>query len=49
VSHVAPMRELGTLVGAYFGSRLLREEAVPARVAGAICIVVGVVSLAFAQ
>jgi drug/metabolite transporter (DMT)-like permease len=49
VSHVAPARELGTLVGAYFGSRLLREQAVPARLAGAACILVGVVSLAFAQ
>ena len=49
ISHVAPARELSTLVGTYFGSRLLREKAVPARLAGAICIVVGVVSLAFAQ
>jgi drug/metabolite transporter (DMT)-like permease len=49
VSHIAPARELGTLVGAYFGSRLLREQAVPARLAGATCILVGVVSLAFAQ
>jgi drug/metabolite transporter (DMT)-like permease len=49
ISHVAPARELSTLVGTYFGSRLLREKAVPARLAGAVCIVVGVVSLAFAQ
>jgi drug/metabolite transporter (DMT)-like permease len=49
ISHVAPARELSTLVGTYFGSRLLREKAVPARLAGALCIVVGVVSLAFAQ
>ena len=49
VSHIAPARELSTLVGAYFGSRLLREQAVPARLAGAACIVVGVVSLAFAR
>ena len=49
VSHVAPARELSTLVGAYFGSRVLREQVGPARVAGALCIVVGVVSLAFAQ
>jgi drug/metabolite transporter (DMT)-like permease len=48
ISHVAPARELSTLVGTYFGSRLLREKAVPARLAGAVCIVVGVVSLAFA-
>ena len=49
VSHIAPARELSTLVGTYFGSRLLREKAVPARLVGAACIVVGVVSLAFAQ
>jgi drug/metabolite transporter (DMT)-like permease len=49
VSHVAPARELATLVGAYFGSRLLREEMAPARLAGAACILVGVVSLAFAK
>jgi drug/metabolite transporter (DMT)-like permease len=49
VSHVAPARELSTLVGTYFGSRLLREEAVPARLVGATCILVGVVSLAFAR
>ena len=49
VSHIAPARELSTLVGAYFGSRLLREEGAPARLAGALCILVGVVSLAFAR
>jgi drug/metabolite transporter (DMT)-like permease len=49
VSHVAPARELSTLVGAWFGSRLLREESGPWRVAGAVLIVVGVVSLAFAS
>lgn len=49
VSHVAPARELSTLVGAYFGSRVLRERVGPTRVAGALCIVAGVVSLAFAQ
>ena len=49
ISHVAPARELSTLIGTYFGSRLLREKAVPARLVGAACIVVGVVSLAFAQ
>jgi drug/metabolite transporter (DMT)-like permease len=48
VSHVAPARELSTLVGTYFGSRLLREDAAPARLVGAACILVGVVSLAFA-
>jgi drug/metabolite transporter (DMT)-like permease len=49
VSHVAPARELATLVGTYFGARLLRERAAPARIAGAACIVIGVISLAFAD
>jgi drug/metabolite transporter (DMT)-like permease len=49
VSHIAPARELSTLVGTYFGSRLLREEAVPARLVGAACILAGVVSLSFAR
>jgi len=49
VSHVAPARELATLLGTYFGARLLRERAAPARVAGAVCIVVGVISLAFSD
>jgi drug/metabolite transporter (DMT)-like permease len=47
VSHVAPARELSTLVGAWLGSRLLRESAGPWRVAGAALIVAGVVSLAW--
>src|SRR4051812_38405041 len=49
VSHVAPARELSTLVGAWFGSRLLRESSGPWRVAGAALIVAGVVSLALAS
>lgn len=49
VSHVAPARELSTLVGAWFGSRLLREESGPWRVAGAALIVAGVVSLSLAS
>lgn len=48
VSHVAPARELATLAGTYFGSRLLREQSGPERLVGAGCIVAGVVSLAFA-
>ncbi|MDY6982320.1 MAG: DMT family transporter [Pseudomonadota bacterium] len=48
VSHVAPARELSTLVGTWFGARLLRERAAPSRLAGAACIVAGVVSLALA-
>ena len=49
VSHVAPARELSTLVGAWFGSRLLRESSGPWRVAGAVLIVAGVISLALAS
>jgi drug/metabolite transporter (DMT)-like permease len=48
VSHVAPARELSTLVGAWFGSRLLRESSGPWRIAGAALIVAGVISLALA-
>ena len=46
ISHVAPARELATLVGTWFGARLLGEEAAAQRLAGALCIVAGVVSLA---
>lgn len=49
ISHVAPARELATLIGAYFGSRLLQERAGPERLVGAGLIVAGVVSLAFAR
>ncbi len=45
VSHVAPARELSTLVGAWFGSCLLREDSGPWRIVGAGLIVVGVISL----
>lgn len=48
ISHVAPARELATLIGTYFGARLLKERAAPMRIAGAVCIVVGVISLAVA-
>jgi drug/metabolite transporter (DMT)-like permease len=48
ISHVAPARELATLIGTYFGARLLKERAAPMRIAGAACIVIGVVSLALA-
>jgi len=47
VSHVAPVRELSTLVGAWFGSRLLREDGGPWRLAGAGLIVAGVLCLAW--
>lgn len=49
ISHVAPTRELATLIGTYFGARLLKERAAPSRIIGALCIVAGVVSLAFAD
>jgi drug/metabolite transporter (DMT)-like permease len=46
ISHVAPARELSTLVGAWVGSRMLREDSGPWRIVGAGLIVAGVVSLA---
>ncbi|HEY6644353.1 DMT family transporter [Povalibacter sp.] len=49
ISHVAPMRELATLIGTWFGARLLREKSAPQRIFGAVCIVAGVVSLALAD
>ncbi|MDB6161851.1 MAG: EamA family transporter [Gammaproteobacteria bacterium] len=49
ISHIAPARELATLAGAYMGSKLLSERTTPERVLGAVCIVVGVVSLSFAR
>jgi drug/metabolite transporter (DMT)-like permease len=46
ISHVAPARELATLAGTWFGARMLKERAAAQRLAGALCIVAGVVSLA---
>jgi len=46
IGHVAPTRELATLVGSYFGVRLLKERMTPQRVIGAVLIVGGVISLA---
>lgn len=46
IGHVAPMRELGTLVGMYFGARLLKEGVSPLRMAGAVLMVGGVITLA---
>jgi drug/metabolite transporter (DMT)-like permease len=46
ISHVAPTRELATLIGAYFGSRLLKEPTGWKRVTGAVSIVLGVICLA---
>jgi drug/metabolite transporter (DMT)-like permease len=45
IGHVAPARELATLVGSYFGVKLLKERMTPQRVIGAALIVAGVVSL----
>ena len=33
----------------YFGARLLKERAAPSRIIGALCIVAGVIGLAFAD
>lgn len=49
VSHVAPARELATLLGTFLGARLLQERAAPARIVGALCIVAGVISLTLTQ
>ena len=49
ISHVAPTRELATLVGTWFGARLLGEQAAAQRLAGALCIVAGVIALAFSR
>jgi multidrug transporter EmrE-like cation transporter len=49
ISHVAPARELATLVGTWFGARLLGEQAAAQRLAGALCIVAGVISLALSD
>jgi drug/metabolite transporter (DMT)-like permease len=49
ISHVAPTRELATLIGTWYGARLLKERAAPSRILGAACIVAGVISLAFAD
>jgi len=46
VGHVAPMRELATLIGTYFGARMLKEQVTPVRLTGALLIVSGVIALA---
>jgi len=45
VSRVAPTRELGTLIGAYLGVRVLNEAATAARLLGSACVVGGVICL----
>ena len=49
ISHVAPARELATLVGTYFGGRLLKEKTAVGRLLGALCIVAGVICLAASE
>ncbi len=48
ISHIAPARELSTLVGTWLGARMLKEKSAPTRLVGAVFIVVGVVALALA-
>jgi drug/metabolite transporter (DMT)-like permease len=45
ISHVAPTRELATLVGTYLGGRLLKEQVGWSRITGALCIILGVICL----
>jgi drug/metabolite transporter (DMT)-like permease len=49
IGHVAPARELATLVGSYFGVKLLKERMTPQRIVGAVLIVGGVISLAITR
>ena len=49
IGHVAPARELATLVGSYFGVKLLKERMTPQRVIGAVLIVAGVIGLAITR
>jgi drug/metabolite transporter (DMT)-like permease len=48
ISHIAPARELSTLVGTWLGARMLQEKSAPTRLIGAVLIVAGVVALAVA-
>ena len=48
ISHIAPARELSTLVGTWLGARMLKEKSAPTRLIGAVFIVAGVVALAVA-
>jgi drug/metabolite transporter (DMT)-like permease len=49
VSYVAPARELSMLVGAYFGSKLLREGHTRQRLIGTALMILGIVGLAFSH
>ncbi len=46
VSYIAPAREVSILIGTVLGIRVLKEEALGVRIAGAVAIVAGVVCLA---
>ena len=46
VSYIAPAREVSILIGTLLGIRVLEEEALGLRIAGAVAIVAGVVCLA---
>jgi drug/metabolite transporter (DMT)-like permease len=46
VSHVAPAREVGILIGVALGGGLLEESGMPRRLLAAVAIVAGVVALA---
>lgn len=46
VSRVAPVREVGILMGTFLGGRLLAEGGVARRLLASLCIVVGIVALA---
>ena len=46
VSYVAPVREIGILLGAVMGSRWLAEGNARQRLLGAVAMVAGVVALA---
>jgi len=49
IGHVAPARELATLVGSYFGAKLLKERMTAQRLLGAFLVVLGVISLAITR
>ena len=46
VSYVAPAREIGILIGAVMGARLLAEGHLARRAIGATAMVAGIVALA---
>jgi drug/metabolite transporter (DMT)-like permease len=46
VSYIAPTREVSILIGTVLGIRVLKEEAVGVRIAGAVAILAGVICLA---